>query len=56
MLQRKQRLSIVMLTVVSDPDVTQRALRAGILHVLQKNDREALCNVLDRLGGRLHAV
>jgi DNA-binding NarL/FixJ family response regulator len=46
LLERDPAARIVMLTMVSDPEVHRRALEAGILHVLKKNDWEGLGDVL----------
>jgi DNA-binding NarL/FixJ family response regulator len=47
LLETQPGLRIIMLTVVSDPTVRQRALDAGIAEVVKKTDWEALHAALD---------
>ncbi len=46
LLEKDPDARLVMLTVVSDPELHARALKAGFLHVLRKTDWDALRNVL----------
>ena len=48
LLARDTSARIVMLTVISDQEVHERALRAGVLKVLVKGDFEGLSRLLER--------